>query len=229
MYKVLKFNLAREALSYLISKYNIKEINLPYYLCDVIRHSVIISGCKPKFYHINDNFLPMTEFKKYDYILYPNYFGICNNNVDTLVNKYPNIIIDNAHSFYSEPKGFAAFNSERKFKSVKSGAYLYIKSNKNTMINIEQTPKERINKFLYMHNKYSLTNHLDINPKYAKSPFCYPYLASTEEEADKIVSELTQRGYTIFRYWNNLPKTYNEYKFYSRLIPIPLIDKKLSE
>ena len=53
-------------------------------------------------------------------------------------------------------------------------------------------------------------------------PFCYPYLAPSVEIADKLVEKLTADGKTIYRYWNNLPKSYNEYKFYSRLVPIPL-------
>ena len=52
-------------------------------------------------------------------------------------------------------------------------------------------------------------------------PFCYPLLMESEEKADKIVKSLTEEGYTIYRYWNLLPESYNEYKFYSRLIPVP--------
>ena len=34
---------------------------------------------------------------------------------------------------------------------------------------------------------------------------------------------LTNKGYTIYRYWNNLPKNYPEYKFYRNLVAIPII------
>lgn len=53
-------------------------------------------------------------------------------------------------------------------------------------------------------------------------PFCYPYLAPSIEIADNLVDQLTKQGKTIYRYWNTLPKSYNEYKFYIRLVPIPL-------
>ena len=53
-------------------------------------------------------------------------------------------------------------------------------------------------------------------------PFCYPYLAKTIDEADKLAYELMNKGLQIYRYWRPLPKSYNEYKFYSRLVPIPL-------
>ena len=42
---------------------------------------------------------------------------------------YKNLIVDNAHSFYSKPSGLASFNSLRKFfqpkYGIKDGAYLY--------------------------------------------------------------------------------------------------------
>ena len=74
---------------------------------------------------------------------------------------------------------------------------------------------------MYYHKKL-LDNQLKIDIQQNTVPFCYPYLAPTIELADKLVEKLTKDGKTIYRYWNNLPKTYNEYKFYSRLVPIPL-------
>ena len=59
---------------------------------------------------------------------------------------------------------------------------------------------------------------VDINDEY-----------DSEKTADNIVKKLD--GVEIFRYWNALPKSYNEYKFYSRLVPIPIthdISEKLS-
>ena len=68
-------------------------------------------------------------------------------------------------------------------------------------------------------NKYEESNLLEIET--AKSPFCYPYLAENETEADSLVKDLSKEM-IIYRYWNSLPKAYNEYKFYSRLVPIPI-------
>ena len=75
--------------------------------------------------------------------------------------------------------------------------------------------------FLKYHKKLS-DNELNIDVSDSCIPFCYPYLAPSVEIADKLVEKLTADGKTIYRYWNNLPKSYNEYKFYSRLVPIPL-------
>lgn len=75
--------------------------------------------------------MPCCDFKENSYILYPNYFGVCNKNVDILSKKYKNLIVDNAHSFFSNPCGIAAFNSVRKFfPRLRDGAFLYIKSDK---------------------------------------------------------------------------------------------------
>ena len=107
----MKFKYARDALKYLIEKFSIEEIYIPYYLCDVIRHSVVEIGSKPLFYHINDELMPAQEFPTEAFILYPNYFGICDNNVKIMVEKYPKLIVDNAHAYYAKPKGFASFDS----------------------------------------------------------------------------------------------------------------------
>ena len=213
----MKFYYARDALKYLILNFKIKEIFIPYYLCDVIRHSIFEVGCKPIFYHIDDNFMPTQDFPKESFILYPNYFGICDKNVDTLIKKYPKLIVDNAHAFYAKPKGFASFNSERKFRPVQNGAYLWIGEGEAF------TPNDykRLDTFMHYHSLLN-DNKLKIDIENNCIPFCYPYLAPTREQADQLVEKLTQQGKTIYRYWNNLPKNYNEYKFYSRLVPIPL-------
>ena len=211
------FTHARDALRYLIRAYDIKSIYLPYYLCDVMRHAVVKELCKPIFYHINDNFMPAQDFPKSAYILYPNYFGICDKNVDKLITMYPKLVVDNAHAYYAKPRGFASFNSAKKFLPVQDGAYLWIGEDEGFI----PPNNDRYNEFMQYHKELS-DNQLKIDITPDVVPFCYPYLAPTIEIADKLAEHLTQNGKTIYHYWNNLPKTYNEYKFYSRLVPIPL-------
>lgn len=213
-----KFDYARNALRFIINRLKIEEIYVPYYLCDVIRHAIFAENCKPIFYHIDDNFMPAREFPLNSFILYPNYFGICDKNVEKLVNIYPKLIVDNAHAFYAKPCGFASFNSERKFRNVKDGAYLFWGYENHTCV------PNKIRRIIFdkYHSIYKSSNLLRIDLKDASIPFCYPYLASSIEEADNLVKDLKSQGLTIFRYWNPLPKSFNEYKFYSRLVPIPL-------
>jgi len=213
----MEFNYARDALKFLIKEYRIEEIFIPYYLCDVIRHAVVEVGAKPIFYHIDDDFMPTIEFPKNAYILYPNYFGICGKNVKTLSQIYPKLIVDNAHAYYSEPMGFASFNSKRKFLPVEKGAELWIGKGQNCA---EKDYKRREKFFDYYQNLGD--NLLKIELEEDEIPFCYPYLAKSEKIADELVKNLTEQGLTIYRYWNRMPKTYNEYKFFSRLVSIPL-------
>lgn len=217
----MKFRYARDAFGYLIQKYEIKEVFMPYYLCDVMRHAAVTHGAKPVFYHIDDDFLPVQEFPHDAYVLYPNYFGICAKNVEKLEKLYPKLIVDNAHAYFEKPRGFACFNSAKKFLPVKEGANLWIKDVCEDCLSSEKPDFLRREMFLKYHKKLS-DNELNIDISDSCIPFCYPYLAPSVEIADKLVEKLTADGKTIYRYWNNLPKTYNEYKFYSRLVPIPL-------
>lgn len=224
MYNSFRFDFARNALKYLIKQYDIKELYIPYYLCDVIRHSIVAEHCKPFFYHIDDNFMPTESFPENSYILYPNYFGICNNNINILANTYPKLIVDNAHACFNPPQGFACFNSERKFLPVQEGSTLWIKSSdiETKKLQITKRQTERIKVFTDLHERYHIINCLNIDISQITSPFCYPCLLKTESEADELAKNLTRNGKTIYRYWNPLPKSYNEYKFYKRLVPIPL-------
>ena len=221
MQNILRFDRARNCVRYLIKKFKIEEMYIPYYLCDVIRHTLFEEGCKPLFYHIDDDFLPVQKFPEDSYILYPNYFGVFGENVDKLAEIYPKLIADNAHAFFDEPKGFACFNSGVKF-GLGENAYLMFGKNLPEQKDYEDL-KEKLNtNFLNFHQKYSSINLLKINTDRKKYPFCYPLLVSTTKEADEIVKKLEKQGYIIYRYWNNLPVNFNEYKFYSRLIPIPV-------
>ena len=77
---IIKLNLARNCLKYLVRIYGIKEIFVPYYSCDTVWKALRQEGCRLHFYHINKNFMPLCEFNKNDFILYINYFGLCDEN-----------------------------------------------------------------------------------------------------------------------------------------------------
>ena len=125
-YEIVQLNTARNCLRYIINAFNIKEIYLPFYICPTLRNAVFKETCKIKYYNIDKTFMPKPEFPVDAYIVYPNYFGICSKNVKILSEKYPNLIVDNAHSFFSEPCGIASFNSVRKFfPKIRNGAFLY--------------------------------------------------------------------------------------------------------
>lgn len=126
MYNIIKLNLARNCIKYIIKAYGIKEIFIPYYTCNTVWQAIREENCNIKFYHIDENFMPTIDFEQNSYILYTNYFGLCFENCQKLTKEYKNVIIDNAHGFYTPHLGLASFNSLRKFFYVQNGAYLYI-------------------------------------------------------------------------------------------------------
>lgn len=209
--------------------------------------------------------MPTEKFKSDDYILYPNYFGVCTNNVKILEKKYRNLIIDNSHAFYSKPMGLASFNSARKFfqmqYGVMNGAYLYTEKvldrpfrtaedyeiienvtyenlvknehklndeqvmyiSKTTekilsRINFEQEKITRLNNYKRYEEIFKSKNELNISLEKDEIPFVYPLYTQYEQ----IGYDLEKQGLLIFRYWDGLPKTFDEYNFYKYLIPIPL-------
>lgn len=129
MKQLIKLNTARNCLRYLIKAYKIGTIHVPYYICPSVKSVLQKEIVNIEYYHIDDKFLPTKKFRFDDYVLYPNYFGICTNNVRFLEKKYRNLIVDNSHAFYSEPHGLASFSSLRKFfqmqYGVLDGAYLH--------------------------------------------------------------------------------------------------------
>ena len=262
--QMIKLNTARNCLRYIVRAYGIKSIYIPYYICPTIKTALRKEGVSIRFYHINKDFFPLTDFEKDDFILYPNYFGICSENVEKLEKKYKNLIVDSAHSFYSKQSGLASFNSLRKFfqpcYGIKEGAYLYTEKvlneefatsddyeindydfetlvkNENKLddedikfisnstkkiidnIDFEEEQQRRLSNFYKYETLYSKQNEINFNLKKEDIPFVYPLLTKNE----KLGYELEKQGLMIFRYWNGIPKNFEEYYFYKYLIPLPL-------
>jgi len=119
-------NSGRNCLGCIIEHLEIKEIHIPFYICSVVWQTLRGKNVKINFYHIDTNFLPTKNFGKNDFVLYPDYFGICSKQSDFLAKKYKNLISDNALSFFAKPKGAATFYSPRKFFNVNDGGILLL-------------------------------------------------------------------------------------------------------
>lgn len=117
-------NSGRNCLRFLVKRYAIKEINIPYYICPVIWQVLREENVKVNFYHIGIDFMPVKKFNADEFILYPNYFGICGNQSYQLSLMYKNLILDNAHAFFANKSSLAAFYSPRKFFGVNDGGIL---------------------------------------------------------------------------------------------------------
>lgn len=119
-------NSARNCLKYILRAYKIPKIHLPYYICPVVRQAIREENVKMEFYHIDKFFMPKKNFAEDEYILYPNYFGLCDEQSKILSKKNKNLILDNAHAFFAPQKGLASFSSPRKFFNVNDGGILEI-------------------------------------------------------------------------------------------------------
>lgn len=171
-------NSGRNCLKYLVKAYSIKKIHLPYYICPSVRQALMQENVKMSFYHIDRDFLPTEDFSTEDFILYPNYFGICNRQNDILSKKYPNLISDNAHAFFAPITGLAAFNSPRKFFNVNDGGILYSQKILTNDFEKDNDRNEKITNFeTFCKNEISLDN-----------------------QPIKIMSELTKTKITEIRY-----------------------------
>ena len=123
----LKLNSASSCLKLLIKTFHIKKLHVPNYTCSVVWKAIKDEGCECLFYKVGKDFLPQKDFKKDDYIVYNNYFGINGNNTKALETQYHSVIVDNAQAFYAKNNAFASFYSPRKFFGVPDGGYLYCK------------------------------------------------------------------------------------------------------
>lgn len=122
---VISLNSARNCLRYLIRALHIKYILIPAYTCPVVWEALEDENCQYSFYDINENFLPESDLGNNAYILYNNYFGVCDKQVSEMCARYKNVIIDNSQAFYSQKKEVNCFCSARKFFGVPDGGFLY--------------------------------------------------------------------------------------------------------
>lgn len=152
-------NSARNCLKYILRSYKIAEIHLPYYICPVVRQAVHEENVKMKFYHIDKNFLPTIEFSPDDFILYPDYFGLCDEQADFMAKKYKNLILDNAHAFFAKTKGIATFSSPRKIFKVNDGGVLEIQKKLSDIFEQDKDRKLEIKDFYsFCQNEISIDN-----------------------------------------------------------------------
>lgn len=117
-------NICRNALRYLIRALGIKKLHVPLFTCQVVNDAIRQEGCDVLSYRLNANLMPIEDFPTDDFVLYNNYFGVLGNNVSEMAKYYPNLIVDNAQAFYSQPNCRAIIYSPRKFFGLPDGGIL---------------------------------------------------------------------------------------------------------
>ncbi len=125
----IRLNTARNAFEYLIRARNYIKIYLPKYMCDSMIEPLKRNHIEYEFFSIDNDLLPLIDSKKIKQnigILVTNYFGLLDNKLSIIKEKYKNLIIDNSQAFFSTPlNNIDTIYSPRKFFGVPDGSYLF--------------------------------------------------------------------------------------------------------
>jgi hypothetical protein len=125
--EALLLNSGRNALEYILSVTRFSKVYLPYYICEVITQPLERLNIDFKYYHLDNNLLPVIDsIENNEALLYVNYFGLMNSKIKSLCKEYKNVIVDNSQAFYSKPvKNVPTFYSPRKFFGLPDGGIAY--------------------------------------------------------------------------------------------------------
>ena len=127
-----KFQSGRAALRAVLEWSGIKQVWLPEYICDSVFQAIEDSGAAAKTYRLDDSLYPkgLTPLSlNAGVILYVNYFGLCQDNVNRLLKKIPNkhLVIDNSQALFEKHSdALATIYSARKFVGVPDGGFLMV-------------------------------------------------------------------------------------------------------
>ncbi|WP_420476664.1 hypothetical protein [Noviherbaspirillum sp. ST9] len=123
------FQSARAAFLALLLAGTPRRIWMPYYICSTMVDSARQAGVDLAFYDIDEHFrIPASVWpEKGEWLVYVNYFGVCGNEVEALMDRYDRaaIVIDSSQSLFSPPAaGLATIYSPRKFLGIPDGGLL---------------------------------------------------------------------------------------------------------
>ena len=122
-------NTGRNCLEFILFQNSYKKIYLPYYMCKVLLQPIERLGIAHEFYHLDEDFYPEKIIvQDQEALLYINYFGIMDANVQKLSLEYKNLIVDNSQSYFSKPiTNVPTFYSPRKFFGLPDGGMVVTK------------------------------------------------------------------------------------------------------
>jgi len=128
----ISINSARNALDLLLrSIVRPAKMYVPYFCCHVILEPLKRQNVEYEFYSLSDSLLPELSINNVagnDLLLYPNYFGVCDSQVEEVLRQFGSqrVIIDNTHAFFNRPQeSEVSIYSTRKFFGVPDGGFLY--------------------------------------------------------------------------------------------------------
>jgi hypothetical protein len=125
-----KFQSGRAALRAALEGAKIKRVLLPAYVCDSVIRAVADAGAVAETYYLDDSLYPkfiQPQLPEDGVLLYVNYFGLCQVNVERLLEQsgHSRLIIDNSQALFAPPTAaLASIYSVRKFVGAPDGGLL---------------------------------------------------------------------------------------------------------
>lgn len=125
----IRYQSARSAFMALIRIGKPERIWIPRYICDAMVKPIEMSNVECIWYDIDDQLSVNDDIalNKNDWLLYVNYYGLCNKNINNLLSRFSpkQIVLDFSQSFFQSPVGvLATIYSPRKFFGIPDGGLL---------------------------------------------------------------------------------------------------------
>lgn len=124
----LRYQSSRAALLALLQARRPTAVWLPWYICESAIEPLHATGVAIKRYSIDrDFYVQAADVAADEWLLYVNYFGLCDSQVDDVLRRFPpeRVLIDNAQALFAMPRDcLANLYSPRKFVGVPDGGYL---------------------------------------------------------------------------------------------------------
>jgi len=127
--EALAFQSARAAFRALLEAGQPRSVWVPWFICETMTDQVAQAGIEVKRYALAPDLAPEPGFAPAsdEWLLYVNYFGTCEAQVDALLDRFPpgQLVIDDSHALFSPPRPcLASIYSPRKFVGAPDGGYL---------------------------------------------------------------------------------------------------------
>jgi hypothetical protein len=190
----LRFQSSRAAFLSLLRSQPPTAVWMPWYICDSMIEPLRMSGTTIRRYEIDESLrVKSVDLADGEWLLYVNYFGVCDRNVDDALSRFPRerVVIDNAQAFFARPSDcLATLYSPRKFFGVPDGGYLVTR----TPIGLPETvDQSSIHRFSHLLKRLG-----------ADAELGYADFVAAEESLNlqepKRMSALTQRMLTSIDY-----------------------------
>jgi hypothetical protein len=144
----IKYQSARASFSALLRTGKPNKVWVPHYICESMLAPLKATETQHAFYAINSDFdiAENIEIGEFDWILYINYYGICNQASERVLKKFPpmQIVMDHSQAFFTPPKDcLATIYSPRKFFGLPDGGLLVSNMPVHQTIGIDQGSEQR--------------------------------------------------------------------------------------